>query len=153
MDISTSETKPLLIYNHSLSSIQDSDVSRKLVQGNSSSFGAVFIVINAAMGAGLLTFPFAYFLTGGWQWGIVVQLVRIALYCTLRMLWCYVADTMCDCVLQKMYCRFCYISLVCNDGHPSLWYNKKLKLNLWCILSIHYHGNHDCRYYYYTVIQ
>ncbi len=49
--------------------------TRKLPQGNSRSYGAVFIVINAAMGAGLLTFPYAFYLTGGWQWGLVVQLV------------------------------------------------------------------------------
>ena len=52
---------------------------RILPQGTSRSYGAVFIVINAAMGAGLLTFPYAFYLTGGWQWGLIVQLV--SMYC------------------------------------------------------------------------
>lgn len=41
----------------------------------SSPFGAVFIVVNAALGAGLLTFPYAFYLAGGWYWGVVLQLV------------------------------------------------------------------------------
>lgn len=48
---------------------------RKLRNGKSKAYGAVFIVVNAAMGAGLLAFPYAYSLTGGWQFGILVQLV------------------------------------------------------------------------------
>ena len=53
---------------------------RKLPQGNSKAYGAVFIVINAAMGAGLLTFPYAFYLTGGWEWGVVIQLVGVVYF-------------------------------------------------------------------------
>ena len=70
------ETDVLITSNrYSIQTHVQSSRTRKLPQGNSSSCGAVFIVINAAMGAGLLTFPYAFFLTGGWQWGLVVQLV------------------------------------------------------------------------------
>ena len=48
---------------------------RKLPPGNSSFFGAVFIVINAALGAGLLTFPFAFNSAGGVVEGISIELV------------------------------------------------------------------------------
>jgi amino acid permease len=37
----------------------------RLPQGKTSPFGAVFIIVNAALGAGLLTFPFAFHLAGG----------------------------------------------------------------------------------------
>ena len=51
---------------------------RKL-NGNSSVYGAVFIVINAAFGAGLLAFPYAFFLAGGKDnvvGGVITELVR-----------------------------------------------------------------------------
>ena len=88
-----SDTSPLLFRDNLPASIQDgilesnvnsvSIQARELVQGNSTSFGAVFIVINAAMGAGLLAFPYAFFLAGGWQWGIVVQLVSNIIFLPL----------------------------------------------------------------------
>ena len=70
-----SETDVLITSTGYRYSIQTRIQSRKLPQGNTRSWSAVFILINAAMGAGLLTFPYAFFLTGGWQWGLVVQLV------------------------------------------------------------------------------
>lgn len=48
------------------------------LNGTSSPWGAVFIVVNAALGAGLLTFPYAFFLAGGrkdWYWGLGIQTV------------------------------------------------------------------------------
>lgn len=54
---------------------------RKLPSGNSSFFGAVFIVINAALGAGLLTFPFAFNSAGGVVEGISIEFVS-ELSCT-----------------------------------------------------------------------
>ena len=48
---------------------------RKLPPGKSSFFGAVFIVINAALGAGLLTFPFAFNSAGGVVEGISIEFV------------------------------------------------------------------------------
>ena len=47
----------------------------ELPKGKSSAFGAVFIIINAALGAGLLTFPSAFYSAGGVVEGIAVQVV------------------------------------------------------------------------------
>lgn len=48
----------------------------KLSTGKSSAFGAVFIVINAALGAGLLAFPLAFYSAGGVIPGILIEIVR-----------------------------------------------------------------------------
>ena len=71
------ERDPLLKDRH----IQDSILGGRTseLRGDSSPFGAVFIVVNAALGAGLLTFPYVFFLAGGktdWYWGVVTEVVR-----------------------------------------------------------------------------
>lgn len=69
----TKEKDPLL----AKSSVQESDeeinlltyshwqYQHRLPPGKSSLFGATFIVVNAALGAGLLAFPFAFQAAGG----------------------------------------------------------------------------------------
>lgn len=47
----------------------------RLSPGKSSAFGAVFIVVNAALGAGLLSFPLAFYSAGGYIQGIAIELV------------------------------------------------------------------------------
>ena len=47
----------------------------RLPQGSTSSYGAVFIIINAALGAGLLTFPVAFYSAGGIIPAVLVMLV------------------------------------------------------------------------------
>lgn len=47
----------------------------KLSPGKSSPFGALFIIVNAALGAGLLAFPFAFHSAGGFIEGIAIELV------------------------------------------------------------------------------
>lgn len=47
---------------------------RRLEPGKSSAFGAIFIVINAALGAGLLAFPYAFYAAGGVAAGIGIEL-------------------------------------------------------------------------------
>lgn len=44
--------------------------------GGVSSWAAVFIVVNAALGAGLLNFPAAFSLAGGVTAGVLLQMVR-----------------------------------------------------------------------------
>ena len=44
-----------------------------------SKFGAIFIVCNAALGAGLLNFPHAYALAGGWPVCLGLQVAVMAL--------------------------------------------------------------------------
>lgn len=61
-----------------LSDEYDVEISSKkseIKPGNTSSFGAVFLVTNAAMGAGMLTFPYAFYLAGGWYYGMLTELV------------------------------------------------------------------------------
>ena len=56
------------------------------LNGRSSVYGAVFIVINAAFGAGLLAFPYSFFLAGGRDslvGGVVIEVVSCRL-CSLR---------------------------------------------------------------------
>ena len=64
---------------HSDSSSVDIRGTREL--GGSSPYGAVFIVVNAALGAGLLTFPYAFYLAGGWYGGLILQLVSYGIPC------------------------------------------------------------------------
>ncbi len=47
----------------------------QLPTGKGTPFGAVFIVVNAALGAGLLAFPLAFYQAGGYAQGIAIELV------------------------------------------------------------------------------
>lgn len=50
------------------------------LRGDSTPWGAVFIVVNAALGAGLLAFPYAFFQAGGptdWYWGLLMEVVSL----------------------------------------------------------------------------
>ena len=62
---------------------ESSSVDTRVIQEShgSSPYGAVFIVVNAALGAGLLTFPYAFYLAGGWYWGVILQLVSYVIPC------------------------------------------------------------------------
>ena len=48
---------------------------RTLPRGNSSAIGAVFIIVNAALGAGLLAFPQAFYNAGGVPYGVLIEVV------------------------------------------------------------------------------
>ena len=48
----------------------------RLPEGKTSPFWAIFLVVNAALGAGLLTFPLSFYMTGGIVSGIIIELVR-----------------------------------------------------------------------------
>lgn len=48
-----------------------------LSRGTTSSFGAIFIVVNACLGAGLLNFPAAFSTAGGVAAGITLQMVSM----------------------------------------------------------------------------
>lgn len=49
----------------------------RLPQGRTSPFGAVFVIINAALGAGLLAFPIAFYFAGGILPALLVMAVRV----------------------------------------------------------------------------
>ena len=45
-------------------------------RGKTSIFWAIFLVVNAALGAGLLAFPLAFYMSGGVMLGVILELVR-----------------------------------------------------------------------------
>ncbi len=68
----------------------------QLAPGNGTPFGAVFIVVNAALGAGLLSFPLAFYQAGGFAQGIAIELVcEYTVLSEFIMMWFHVV---CACV-------------------------------------------------------
>ncbi|XP_051568985.1 sodium-coupled neutral amino acid transporter 7 [Myxocyprinus asiaticus] len=65
-----------LLQSPSVDSIQPSIQSEDR-RGGTSSLGAVFIVVNAALGAGLLNFPAAFNMAGGVTAGVVLQMCMV----------------------------------------------------------------------------
>lgn len=63
-----------LLQSPSVDSVQHLDTDRR--SGGVSSMAAVFIVVNAALGAGLLNFPAAFNMAGGVTAGVMLQMVR-----------------------------------------------------------------------------
>jgi len=45
--------------------------------GKTSIFWAIFLVVNAALGAGLLAFPLSFYMTGGVIVGVAIELVSL----------------------------------------------------------------------------
>lgn len=63
-----------------LMSVQDQiHLEHKLPLGKTSVFWAIFLVVNAALGAGLLAFPLSFYMTGGIVPGILIELVSMVL--------------------------------------------------------------------------
>ena len=67
------EQQPLLGENRHVQECRQWET--RLSQGRTSPWGAVFIIVNAALGAGLLTFPVAFYLAGGIGPALLVMLV------------------------------------------------------------------------------
>ncbi|XP_060901722.1 sodium-coupled neutral amino acid transporter 7 [Labrus mixtus] len=65
-----------LLQSPSVDSIQNPEMGRTR-SGGVSSFGAVFIVVNAALGAGLLNFPAAFNMAGGVIAGVMLQMFML----------------------------------------------------------------------------
>ena len=51
--------------------------AEELKNNTTSPGGAIFVLINAALGAGLLAFPNAYWSSGGFVMGLILQAVRM----------------------------------------------------------------------------
>lgn len=64
-----------LLQSPSVESNPDLETEERRERGVSS-LGAVFIVVNAALGAGLLNFPAAFNMAGGVTAGVMLQMVR-----------------------------------------------------------------------------
>lgn len=71
---SDSGERAWLLQSPSVDSVQHLETDRQ--RGGVSSMGAVFIVVNAALGAGLLNFPAAFNMAGGVTAGVMLQMVR-----------------------------------------------------------------------------
>lgn len=65
-----------LLQSPSVETVPKSGESQGNGPGATSALGAVFIVVNAALGAGLLNFPAAFSMAGGVAAGIALQMVR-----------------------------------------------------------------------------
>ncbi|KAG7230531.1 hypothetical protein INR49_012244, partial [Caranx melampygus] len=65
-----------LLQSPSVDSVQHLDADRRR-SGGVSSLGAVFIVVNAALGAGLLNFPAAFNMAGGVTAGVMLQMFML----------------------------------------------------------------------------
>lgn len=63
-----------LLQSPSVDSVQAPELAER--SRGVSTLGAVFIVVNAALGAGLLNFPAAFNMAGGVTAGVVLQMVR-----------------------------------------------------------------------------
>lgn len=71
---SDSGERAWLLQSPSVDSVPHLETERR--SGGVSSIGAVFIVVNAALGAGLLNFPAAFSMAGGVTAGVTLQMVR-----------------------------------------------------------------------------
>lgn len=65
-----------LLQSPSVETVPKNSESQGNGLGATSALGAVFIVVNAALGAGLLNFPAAFSMAGGVAAGIGLQMVR-----------------------------------------------------------------------------
>lgn len=65
-----------LLQSPSVETVPKNSESQGNGLGTTSALGAVFIVVNAALGAGLLNFPAAFSMAGGVAAGITLQMVR-----------------------------------------------------------------------------
>ena len=72
---SDSGERAWLLQSPSVDSVPHLEADSRRSQGVSS-IGAVFIVVNAALGAGLLNFPAAFNMAGGVTAGVMLQMVR-----------------------------------------------------------------------------
>lgn len=55
--------------------VQQAASGSRLPEGKTSIFWAIFLVVNAALGAGLLAFPLSFHMTGSIVSGILIELV------------------------------------------------------------------------------
>ncbi|XP_056381379.1 sodium-coupled neutral amino acid transporter 7 isoform X2 [Hyla sarda] len=75
--------------------------------GGTSAIGAVFIVVNAALGAGLLNFPAAFSAAGGVTAGIVLQLVLLLFIITGLVILAHCADACSERTYQEVVRGIC----------------------------------------------
>ncbi|GAA6080625.1 putative sodium-coupled neutral amino acid transporter 7, partial [Tachysurus ichikawai] len=101
------ENAPLLVAPH---------VQPKQPQGRTSALGAVFIVVNAALGAGLLNFPAAFYMAGGVVAGVVLQMCLLIFIITGLVILAYCSQVSNESTYQEVVRAVCgkVLGVICE---------------------------------------
>ncbi|XP_027008018.1 putative sodium-coupled neutral amino acid transporter 7 [Tachysurus fulvidraco] len=101
------EKVPLLVAPH---------VQPKQPQGRTSALGAVFIVVNAALGAGLLNFPAAFYMAGGVVAGVVLQMCLLIFIITGLVILAYCSQVSNESTYQEVVRAVCgkVLGVICE---------------------------------------
>ncbi|KAK3533887.1 hypothetical protein QTP70_032996 [Hemibagrus guttatus] len=101
------EKAPLLVPAHAQS---------KQPQGQTSALGAVFIVVNAALGAGLLNFPAAFYMAGGVVAGVVLQMCLLIFIITGLVILAYCSQVSNESTYQEVVRAVCgrVLGIICE---------------------------------------
>ena len=75
-------------------------------QGGSSTFGSIFLIVNAALGAGLLNMPKAFDQAGGVMTAILVQAVLLVFIMTALLILAMTSNIKKSCTLQEVMIAF-----------------------------------------------
>ncbi|KAL7854394.1 hypothetical protein SRHO_G00165840 [Serrasalmus rhombeus] len=104
-----------LLQSPSVDSIQAPGQSQQRRDGTSA-FGAVFIVVNAALGAGLLNFPAAFNMAGGVTAGVVLQMCMLFFIITGLVILAYCSQVSNESTYQEVVRAVCgkVLGVVCE---------------------------------------
>ncbi|XP_016350665.1 sodium-coupled neutral amino acid transporter 7 isoform X3 [Sinocyclocheilus anshuiensis] len=104
-----------LLQSPSVDSIQPPNQSDNR-RGGTSSFGAVFIVVNAALGAGLLHFPAAFNMAGGITAGVTLQMCMMVFSITGLVILAYCSQVSNETTYQEVILAVCgkVLGVVCE---------------------------------------
>ncbi|XP_061521639.1 sodium-coupled neutral amino acid transporter 7 isoform X1 [Phycodurus eques] len=95
-----------LLQSPSMDSAQHLESERR-PRGSVSSLGAVFIVVNAALGAGLLNFPAAFNMAGGITAGVILQMVMLIFIISGLVILGYCCQVSNECTYQEVVRATC----------------------------------------------
>ncbi|XP_076879215.1 sodium-coupled neutral amino acid transporter 7 isoform X2 [Brachyhypopomus gauderio] len=104
-----------LLQSPSVDSIQPTGLTQQR-KGGTSSFGAVFIVVNAALGAGLLNFPAAFNMAGGVIAGVVLQMSLLIFIITGLVILAYCSQVSNESTYQEVIRAVCgkVLGVICE---------------------------------------
>ncbi|XP_036442857.1 putative sodium-coupled neutral amino acid transporter 7 [Colossoma macropomum] len=104
-----------LLQSPSVDSIQAPGQSQQH-RGGTSAFGAVFIVVNAALGAGLLNFPAAFGMAGGVTAGVVLQMCMLFFIITGLVILAYCSQVSNESTYQEVVRAVCgkVLGVICE---------------------------------------
>ncbi|KAL6468537.1 hypothetical protein MHYP_G00220610 [Metynnis hypsauchen] len=104
-----------LLQSPSVDSIQAPGQSQQRRDGTSA-FGAVFIVVNAALGAGLLNFPAAFNMAGGVTAGVVLQMCMLLFIITGLVILAYCSQVSNESTYQEVVRAVCgkVLGVICE---------------------------------------